>query len=163
MKISTIKHITKDGMDNVYKNKAMSIASIAIVTATIVIFGIFLAMLINVRTNINELKRKPMIEVFCNENLGDDGVNKIENVIKEKQYVMNCIKVTKQEALEMVKDLLGDEKDILEGIDEDFLPVSFKVNLYDSDDTEKFIESIFNYDEDCELNINNIPNVGLRA
>ena len=32
-----------------------------------------------------------------------------------------------------------------------------------TEEEEKFIESIFNYDEDCELNINNTPNVGLRA
>ena len=142
MKISTIKHVTKDGVDNIYKNKAMSVASIAIVTATIVIFGMFLAMFINIKTNINDLKKRPMIEVFCDENLSNDGIDEIEKLINENPDVMNCKKVTKQEALEMVKDLLGDEKDILDGIDEDFLPVSFKINLYDSEDTDKFIESM---------------------
>lgn len=142
MKISTIKNITRDGIDNIYKNKVMTIASIAIVTATIFIFGIFLTLFMNIRANVNDLKKSPMIEVFCNENLDDARINEIEKEITENKDVMNCIKITKQEALKKVQELLGDEKDILDGIDDDFLPVSFEVSLYDIDDTEQFVEFV---------------------
>ena len=142
MKISTIKNITRDGMANIYKNKVMTLASVAIVTATIFIFGILLAIFMNIRANVSDLKKSPMIEVFCDENLDDARVDEIEKEITNNEDVMNCIKVTKQEALNKVKELLGEEKDILDGIDDDFLPVSFEVSLYDINDTEQFIEFI---------------------
>ena len=142
MKISTIKNITRDGIDNIYKNKVMTIASVAIVAATIFIFGIFLTLFLNIRANVNNLKNSPMIEVFCNENLDDARVNEIEKELIGNEDVMNCKKITKQEAFKKVQELLGEEKDILEGIDDDFLPVSFEVSLYDINDTEQFIEFI---------------------
>lgn len=142
MKISTIKNITRDGIDNIYKNKVMTIASVAIVAATIFIFGIFLTLFLNIRANVNNLKNSPMIEVFCNENLDYARVNEIEKELIGNEDVMNCKKITKQEAFKKVQELLGEEKDILEGIDDDFLPVSFEVSLYDINDTEQFIEFI---------------------
>ena len=41
MKIRTIKYIVKEGGVNAYRNKIMSLASIGIVIATLLIAGIF--------------------------------------------------------------------------------------------------------------------------
>lgn len=140
MKIKTIKHIVKDGVYNIYKNKVMTIASVAIVAATIAILGVFSIIFVNLKANLDDLKKRPMIEVFCNENLNEEDIGQIESKILENKKVMNCKKVTKAEAYKEVQELFGDE--ILEGIGEDFLPISFRVNLHDSDDSEAFVNSI---------------------
>lgn len=140
MKIRTIRHIIKDGVYNIYKNKVMTIASVAIVAATITILGVFLMMFVNLKANLDDLKKRPMIEVFCDENLGELEVGQVESKILEDKKVMNCKKITKSEAFKEVQELFGD--DILEGISEDFLPISFRVNLYDSDYSEAFVNSM---------------------
>lgn len=139
MKIKTIKHIVKDGIYNIYKNKVMTAASVAIVTATIAVFGIFLMLFVNLKVNIDNLKKVPMIEVFCDENLDDVSVDQIEKKINEDKRVLSCKKMTKAEGFERVRELLGE--DILEGMNEDFLPISFKINLRDSGDSEAFVSS----------------------
>lgn len=55
------------------------------------------------------------------------------------------------------------EKIIIDGKEYEVVSIEPGVGFKSKEEEEKFIESIFNYDEECELNINNIPNVGLRA
>ena len=47
MKIRTIRYMVAEGFSNTYKNLLMSLASISMVIASLLIFGIFLAITIN--------------------------------------------------------------------------------------------------------------------
>ncbi len=129
MKVRTYKYLIKEGFINTFRNKLMSIASINIVIASLVVLGIFLLMSINLNYNTKMLMEQPEIEVFCNINLDDQQVNNIETVIKKDTFIKNYRKITKNEAYEKAKELLGNSKEILDGIDAEFLPVSFKLTL----------------------------------
>lgn len=56
MKIRTMKYIVKEGFANTYKNLLMSLASVSMVIASLLIFGIFLMLIINFSYNLNRLK-----------------------------------------------------------------------------------------------------------
>lgn len=141
MKISTLRRIIRDGLENLYKNKIMTLASVAIVATTVLVFGMFLTTFLNVREINNDLKKIPIIEIFCDENLDDVSIDEIEKQIAKIDGIKGYRKVGKEEAFKKTQEFLGENKNILDGMSEDFLPVSFRVNVFDSEGSEKIVEA----------------------
>ena len=146
MKISTLRRIVRDGLENLYKDKIMTLASIAIVVATVVVFGIFLATFVNIKEASNDLKKIPVIEAFCNENLDNEKIDEIEKQISKIKGVVSYRKIEKEEAFKKAQDILGDDKNILDGMSPDFLPISFKVNVFSGEDSQAIVEGLKSID-----------------
>lgn len=140
MKIRTTKYIVKEGFLNAYRNKLMSLASISIVTATLVVFGIFFLILANLNYNLKILKQQPEMVVYCYPDLDEASLLKVENAIKTNDKIESYVRVSKQEAFEKVKKILGDRSNLLEGMDESFLPISFIIKLKKIQDSESVAE-----------------------
>lgn len=129
MKLRTTKYIVKEGLINTYRNKLMSLASIGVVTASMIVLGLFLVITINLSHNTQILKEQPQMQVFCDPELDDEQIKEVEKVIKNDSRVKNYTFVSKQEALEKTKEMLGDDQEVIEGLGDDFLPVSFIIEL----------------------------------
>jgi len=144
MKIRTAKYIVKEGILNVYKNKLMSLASIGIIIASLLLFGIFLLIELNLDHNTRALESIPQLEVFCDYKLDETLVGDIENAIREDDRISEYRMVTKKEAFNKLKEKLEGNEDILEGYDESFLPVSFIIKLKDPRDSDEIKEKFEN-------------------
>jgi len=139
MKIRTVKFILKDGVKNIYRNKLMSLASISIIVASLTTFGIFYLMIINFNHNVMGLREQPEMQVFCNPELDDVGVKLVENALVQNSNIKQVTIVTKEQAFEKVKHLLGDNVDVLEGMDNSFLPVSFIIKLNEPETSQELL------------------------
>lgn len=142
MKIRTAKYIFREGLLNSYRNKLMSLASISTITASLVIFGIFLLVSLNLNNVVEGLKAQPEMEVFCDPELNDSQISGIEGIIKSNEKVKEYKIVTKKEALEQAKRLLGEDGHELDSEDESFLPVKFVVKLKNLSDSNGVVEQL---------------------
>lgn len=144
MNLRSAEYIIKEGIINVYRNKLMSLATISIVTASMMIFGIFYIISTNLNLNIETLKQQPEMEAFCNPNLDDAQIRKIEEDLKRNEKILEIKIVTKQQAFERAKKILGSKETLMEGEDESFLPVSFVIKLKNSDESAEMVQQIKN-------------------
>lgn len=142
MKIRTLKYIFKEGAANSYRNKLMSLASIIIVIATLFIFGCFLLIALNLEYNVNTLKSQPQLQVFCFTVLDDTQVLQVEEAIKANDKIAGYQVVTKLQAFEKVKEFLGNDSGVLEGLDETFLPASFIIQLKNTEESTQVISAL---------------------
>lgn len=142
MKIRTTKYIIKEGIQNAYRNKLMSLASVSIVAATLVIFGLFLLITINLNENTKALKEQTQMVAFCDYKLDDTQVKKVEEEIKANENVLEYKLVSRAQALDIMKKSLGDEASVLEGEDESIMPVSFEIKLRDAAKSSVSMEEI---------------------
>lgn len=142
MKIRTVKYIVKEGAVNSYRNKLMSLASIFIVVAMLVIFGFFLLVVFNAELNINTLNEQPQLVAFCYDSLDDTQVQTVEDRIKNNDKVAEYEKVSRQQALYKFKEILGKDASILEGYDESIFPVSFIIKLKDNADSGEIVKTL---------------------
>lgn len=150
MKVRTVKYIIKEGFLNTYKNKLMSLASISTVTASLIILGLVLLITVNVNYNVEALEQQIEMSVFCIPELDDQGVSEIENAIKNNDKIYEYVKLTKKDAYNKAKEMLGKSRYILDGYDESFLPVTFIIKLKnpeDSDYVAKQLERLDGVDE----------------
>lgn len=142
MKIRTVRHIIKEGAVNSYRNKLMSLASVMIVTATLMVFGFFLLAAYNLEENIRVWKESPQLEAFCYDELDDAQVQRVEDSIKNNDKIASYQKVTKEEAFKKAQERLGKGSDILEGYGKDIFPVSFIIKLKDTEYSREVIETL---------------------
>jgi cell division transport system permease protein len=142
MKIRTFRYIIKEGISNSYKNKLMTIASIGIATASIILFGIFLIIIMNLNYNTKALKEQPDMQAFCEYELDDTQISNIEKQIKSNEKIENYEIVTKEMAFEEFKQRLGEDSDVLDGFDETLLPVSFVVEIKNPETSMEVVEEL---------------------
>lgn len=131
MKIRTVHYVLKQGAINAYRNKLMTLASVSTVSASLLIFGIFLFIIINLNFNMQTLISQPEMEIFLRSEIGDAEAVKVEDAIKKDPNIKSYTKVTKEEAMEKAKKIMGENAQLLEGEDSGFLPISYIVKLVD--------------------------------
>jgi cell division transport system permease protein len=142
MSIATVKYVLKEGIVNTYKNKLMSLASLSIVIASLIIFGIFLLLAMNINHNTRILSRQPEMQAFCDYELEEGKIEQIEKEIAKNERIQDYTKVTSEEAFIKFKESLGEDGDVLEGFEKDFLPVSFIIKVKDSVKSAEVVEEL---------------------
>jgi cell division transport system permease protein len=106
----------------------------------LVIFGIFLLVSLNLNQVIEGLKTQPELEIFCDPELNDKQISEIEAILKSNNKIKGYSIVSKKEALEQAKQLLGKDGHELDGEDESFLPVKFVLKLKNLNDSPEVVE-----------------------
>ena len=139
-----MKYIFKEGMNNVYKNKLMSLASATTLIATLLVCGILFMFLFNVADNAPRLNDYLEMKVYCFPNISEEEAEPVTKFIQSKMdnsIVKEFKKVTKEEWLEHAKQVegVGKLKDDLSAED---LFVSFNVKLSDWEQREAFKEEV---------------------
>lgn len=119
----------------------MSLASISIISAALILFGVFYLILVNLNHNIDILSQQPKMTVYCLPELTDEQVNAVQTEISSNKYIEGFTVVSKKEAFEQLKKYLESDKakqggaNILQGYDESFLNVSFIIQVKDPKDS----------------------------
>ncbi|NLP13284.1 MAG: ABC transporter permease [Clostridium sp.] len=145
MKLRTAKYVVKEGFINTYRNVLMSLASMGVVAASLVILGFFWIITVNINHNTKFLKDQPEMQVFCNPEMDGHQIGMLEWTIGRDKRIKEYEVVDKKQAFEEAKEMLGDDKDVLEGLDESIMPVSFIIKLNNSADYEDVVERYKNY------------------
>ncbi|HEY5583026.1 MAG TPA: permease-like cell division protein FtsX [Ruminiclostridium sp.] len=141
MKIRSIKYILKESFLNAYRNRLMTLASISIISAALVLFGVFYLILVNLNYNLNILSQQPKMQVYCLSELTDEQVNAVKTEIDSNKYIDSITVVSKKDAFEQLKKYLDNDKtaeggaNILEGYDDSFLNVSFIIKVKNPEDS----------------------------
>ena len=112
----------------------MSFASIAVLMSCLVIIGAFSLIIININVNIEKLGLMNEIVVFVDYNLEEEDIASIEEQIRQLDNINSIEHVTKEQALDNMKENSGEYGDVyaeLEG-DENPLPDAFKITYSDN-------------------------------
>lgn len=141
MRIRSIRYILKQSFLNASRNRLMSLASISIISAALILFGVFYLILVNLNYNIDVLSQQPKMQVYCLPELTNEQVNAVQTEITSNKYIESFTVVSKKEAFEQLKKYLDNDKadqggaNILQGYDESFLNVTFIIKVKDPEDS----------------------------
>lgn len=170
MKYSVLGYFIGEGFSNVFKNKKSTGASLMIMCATMIIFGIFLILGENINHIVKEVEGSQGIQVFLNADATDEQVKelgeKIRNIeVNGTKAVNTVVHKTKEDALNTMKERFKEKQDLLstfEG-DNNIFSESYVVTLTDlnlsqdvQDQISKFenVKKITNKDQTVTTLIN---------
>lgn len=130
MKYSVLGYLIGEGFRNIFKNKKSTGASIAIMCATMLIFGLFFLIGENVNHMVKEVESEQGMSVFLEVDTTEEQIQQIEDKIKALPNVAKVTFISKEEGLNSMKQRLGE--DIVKGFEQDNpLSDSFAVNVTD--------------------------------
>lgn len=148
MKHNVLGYLLGEGFRNVFNNKKSSGASLAIMCATMLIFGVFFLIVENINNMVTNLEEQQGMQVFIKEDATEAQIEQIGEQIKTLDGVNTITYVSKEDALNSMKEKLKDKQSLLSGWDEDNpFRASYVVTLTDlklSSDIQDEISKIDN-------------------
>lgn len=165
-----------DALKSLKRNFSVTVASMATVFATILIFGVFLMLATTVNSLVRNVEEQIQVRLYLNKDFTQTQKSAIETKISNQVGVKGSVFESRQEAFKNAEKNLGTEYNYLQGFDpvnKNPFPDSFIVTLEKPEYIEKFvanlekepgIESVGNDSETVNQIIswgNTIRNVGI--
>ena len=153
MKYSIFGYLIGEGFRNFFKNKKSTAASIIIMCATMFIFGIFFLIGENINYIMEQIQSEQAMQVFINPEATSEQEEALEQKIKSIQYVNTVEYVSKEQALNEVKNWSPDINKFLSDYTADgYNPfrASFVITLTDltkNDEVQAQVETFENVDD----------------
>ena len=147
MRFNVINYWIKEGVRNLFKNKKSTMSALMIMCATMLIFGLFFVIGENLNAFVENVADAQEIRVIIDNDATESEIEEVGSEILAIDGVKSAEFVSKDEALEYMKDMLGDE--LIEGYSErNIFSVAYNVTLTD-----------LKLNDEVQDNINQIPHV----
>lgn len=131
MKGSSLQYLTKEGFRNVWVNRLMSLASVTVLMACLVIIGLGSMLYFNINALLSTVERQNVIMVYVDVSATEEQTAQLGEEIKALDNVLECTFVSKEEAFADQLESMGDDAVLLDGLDENPLPDAYRVVVED--------------------------------
>lgn len=131
MRYNILTYHIGEGIRNLFKNKKSTIASLCIMMATMLMFGIFFIIGQNVNNIMKTIEEEQGMQVFIIDEADSSEVQQVRDMILSIDGVSSAQIYTRQDALDKMKERMKNHADLLsvyEG-DENIFPDSVIVKL----------------------------------
>ena len=157
MKYNRLGYLIGEGFSNVFKNKKSTGASLMIMCATMIIFGVFLILGENINHFVREVEDAQGIQVFATREATTEQVQKLGEEIQKINGVNTTQYVSKETALDQMKEKFSEHEEFLEGYEgeNNIFSDSYVVTLTDLNLLEQVQEEISKLDNVKEITSSN--------
>ncbi len=148
MRLSTIKYYFREAFQSVLRNSWLSLASIGVVAVSLLILGGSLLLVLNANNIAANLESSVEISVFLKDETSSDQIEELENRIKARPEVAEVHFVSRAQALEEMKKNLGDNQDVLAGLEEkNPLPDALRIKTISVEQVEPLARQLESFEQ----------------
>ncbi|MDE6787699.1 MAG: permease-like cell division protein FtsX [Ruminococcus sp.] len=139
MKLSGLKYLTNQGIENIWKNKMMAFATFCVLLISLLLVGCAGLFYINMNSMILGLGNQNEITVFLYSTTEQYQVEEVNMQIQQLDNVSTVVFVPKEEAYQRMKHQITQQgQEIFQYIDDSqFMPDGFSVTVTDNDRIEE--------------------------
>ena len=132
MKYNVLTYLIGEGISNIFKNKKQAATSFGTMCEIMIFFGICFILVGNFNNFIKQVEAEQGIQAYITNDATDEEVKTLGEEINALDGVNTIEFVSKEEALQHMKDRLGDKSYLLDGYDQNnVFPSSYVVTLTD--------------------------------
>lgn len=131
MKGSSLRYLTREGFRNVWVNKMMSIASVAVLMACLLIIGIGAMAYFNINSLLDIVEAQNIVMVYVSDEADDVKTSELRLSLENMDNIASCEFVPKEDAFQRQVELMGGDSALFEGFKTSPLPDAFKVTVKD--------------------------------
>lgn len=131
MKGTSVKYLTHEGFRNVWVNRLMSLASVTVLLACLLIMGAGIMIFFNIDSLLDVVQSQNVVMVYVAENATDLETSQIGVSIQNMENIESCEFIPKDDAFQKQIESMGGDAAIFEGFDESPLPDAYKVTVRD--------------------------------
>lgn len=141
-----VGYLTKEGARNVWANRLMSIASVAVLTSCLLLIGIAIMLYANIDKALEDVQSQNVIMVYLDDDISEEDINTVGQDVRMIADVDSADFISKEDAYQSQLESLGDDAKLMEGLDENPLPDAYEVNLKTLEHYDTVVESLKSVD-----------------
>ena len=142
MKGTSLKYLTHEGFRNVWVNRLMSLASVTVLMACLIIMGAGIMIYFNINNVVDKVQSQNVVMVYVADDASEDETTQIGTSLKGISNVESCEFVPKEVAFQEQIQSMGGDAALFEGFDEIPLPDAYKVTVKDWSQFENTVSQI---------------------
>lgn len=142
MKGTSLKYLTHEGFRNVWVNRLMSLASVTVLMACLIIMGAGIMIYFNINNVVDKVQSQNVAMVYVADDASEDETTQIGTSLKGISNVESCEFVPKEVAFQEQIQSMGGDAALFEGFDEIPLPDAYKVTVKDLSQFENTVSQI---------------------
>lgn len=150
MKARTIRRHIAESFKSIRRNQWMTFASVSAVTVTLLLVGVFIAIMMNINQVANNIESDVEIKVIVDLAADDAIVEQLEKQLRETPGVMEVEFSSKEQELENVVKGFGEEFELFE--QDNPLRHAFYLKAEDPQQTASIAQKIATYDYTYDVN-----------
>ena len=133
MKLCSLGYLLKEGARNIWSNRTMSFASVGVLVSCLLLTGAAVLFSMNIDSAMQSVEGSNSITVYCTQGLPTLKAVQVGEQIKNLENISECELVPKDQAVEEMLDMLGDNGTVLQGLmgEDNFLPDAYRISLTD--------------------------------
>ena len=130
---ASLKYLTKEGFRNVWTNRMMSIASIAILMSCLVLIGSASMIFLNIDSLLSKIEQENVVMVYVKDDTTDEELKELENQINALGNIQKVEFVAKEDAwAEQLETMEKAQAEFFTKVSSDIpLPDAYKVTVAD--------------------------------
>lgn len=134
-------YLVRESFKTLLRHKGIMSLSIVIMSLSLLVLAVFLLVTDNVLTVLDKTRAELKIYVYLEENLTTEDIERNYQQLFSMESVESVVFVSKQEAMAEFERELGEDQFILESLETNPLPASFRVTLLDQHRNKTDIQS----------------------
>lgn len=142
MKGTSLKYLTHEGFRNVWVNRLMSLASVTVLMACLIIMGAGIMIYFNINNVVDKVQSQNVVMVYVADDASEDETTQIGTSLKGISNVESYEFVPKEVAFQEQIQSMGGDAALFEGFDEIPLPDAYKVTVKDLSQFENTVSQI---------------------
>lgn len=141
MFIRGIGHAIKQAFIQIFRNRAMSFASLFSITAMLLILGLFFILIVNVNMVTESAKKQfDTIQIYLLDQTDQVAATQMVHDLSDLEGVAKAWYLSKEDAMKEYKTKWGDKGYLLDGFTENPLPNSIRVQVSDLSLADSVVE-----------------------
>ena len=143
MKWSSFRYLTKQGLHNLRANRLMSLASIGVLTACLLLTGIAGLFSANVNSLVEYLGDQNETVVYLDQGLSDEQLASVDQTLRSMPGLAAVTYVSQEEVLETYKGYMSEYADLFNDFEEDNpFHANYRVVLEDLNQMDEMIAQL---------------------
>ncbi len=122
-------YLTKMGLRNLVANRSMSLSSISVLTACLLLIGVSFLLLFNMRTLVSDVEKQNVVVAFVKDGIDEAAKKQVETDLKAIENVTDVQYVSKEEGFNEQLQDFGVERNMIDGVIENPLPDSYRITV----------------------------------
>lgn len=154
MKVRSARYLTVEGLKNIWVNRLMSIASIGVLVACMLMMGVAIILTLNVDKALGQLEEQNVVMAYFDDSLSEEDARAACDKLSQIGNVSSAQFISKAEGLQRQMETMDEaQRDYFRWLQDDNpLPDSAKVTLSDLSQFDTTVEQIKNTDGVSHIN-----------
>ena len=148
MKLRTMRYYMAEALQSFWRNRVMSIASIATVALSLFILGLFLTLVANLDYFAENLESQVEITVYLKDDVSQKDIDSVGRRLSALPDVKSVAFTDKDQAMDILKERMKDQPGILDALDgKNPLPSSYEVTFTEPEAVRRTADIVSDYPE----------------